>query len=191
MLRLLFRCVFLFNFLFSCDSQENKIIVETYPSRLPIKIRIIQKYPDSTLIGLLVPQEFELNNQFNSALKISHSYFSLDGGNIDSGPIYDFKSDSLTYGPNKIRLAKNEKKKFKLYSVYRTFLRDSEKDKILKTAQLAQNKYGNKIFDTGNLQNLKELLNNKIPDSLKGYIHLNYTNPKTEQFDYLNIPVEF
>ncbi|KAB1067630.1 hypothetical protein F6U93_10110 [Tamlana haliotis] len=177
--------------LFSCQPKKENLTFEHMSSNLSIKALNGRILKDSTLIGVFVPQEFILNSQ---GVKFSRIHFSLTGANVfftNNSKIYAVKKDTLLYEPTEVKMYWNVDNKYKVYVSYYFYINNSEKNIIFDNSEYVQTKYNRDIFNLKSTNKLKEILNKKIPDSLKGYIHLNYTNPKTEQFDYLNIPVEF
>lgn len=187
--------IFFVLLLSSCQSQDGQIIIKQQKHELPLKILLIRKGVDSTYAQLMIPQKIELKNEFNNSVAFSTLQFSLKGSDIFSfkNPmVYEFSSDTLEYTPAKKRvIGKKTSKIYKLYIGYNYLLDSAEIERLLEGSRFSQKRKGKDIFDIDNFKINLEFFKNKIPDSIRGYIHLNYTNPETDQFDYLNIPVKF
>ncbi|MDO6761500.1 hypothetical protein Q4566_14910 [Tamlana sp. 2_MG-2023] len=114
-------------------------------------------------------------------------------GKLTIGPkLYEDVHGKLDYTPVKNRIIESkESKVFSLYMGYDVYLDYELRSKILEDTILSEIRKTKKVYNITNNRENFDIYKGKISDSIKGYIHLNYTNPKTEQFDYLNIPIEF
>ncbi len=179
----------------SCKSQNERVYGESQETKLPLKTVVINRNKDSVYMQLMVPSKIKINNDFNSEIFFTKMQFSQNGGNVFSfkGPkVYEQRDDTLEYKPVKKRYIKsNSFKEYNLYVGYNVFLNTNETDIVLKNANFSNKMKNKEVYNIERNENILEIFNQKIPDSIRGYIHLNYTNPKTEQFDYLNIPVSF
>ena len=179
-------------YIFSCKSQTHNINIKVNNSNLPVKGLLVLEKNNTFSALIFIPQEFALENTAN--IQFSNIDFSLNGGNVfgtNKSTVYTIKKDTLLYKPTKVDTYQTSKNKYKTYVSYELTLSYAEKKSLFTDSKFIQKKYGRKLFNLGSIKSINIKLNQKIPDSLKGFIHLNFKNPKTNQFDYLNIPVQF
>ena len=178
----------------SCSISKETLSYQRVLSKKSVKVLITDKQKgESLLIGLFIPQKNSIYNSLPK-VKINSVRYSLKGGNVygtNGTEVYSLKNGSLTISNGSFKIVKFKTKEINHFVGYKVFISTSEKEKLLKDAKFIQNKYGGKLFNIGNIETHKIFLSQKIPDSLKGFIHLNFKNPQTNQFDYLNIPVLF
>ncbi|WP_303422885.1 hypothetical protein [Tamlana sp. 2_MG-2023] len=178
-------------FLVACNSREENLQIELLKTDSPMKVLLSSSKSGNNKVKIFIPQEFKVTSA-PSAIKVSSIRFSETGANIYGSrgtEIYTYDESGLEIAKIERQLSKNNIYKF--YVGYFNSISDYEKENILANYIQKGTKYGNNIYDIKNNDSLFKKLKNKISDSIRGYIHLNYTNPETEQFDYLNIPVEF
>lgn len=175
----------------SCSSQEGQVSIKPAETGQKLKFEIGKKKADSTLIGLFIPQRIEIVNSFSDPINFSNSYRSISGGNIQDDFIYLTNSDTITGRWQSYKIGAKDSEFIDLYAGFRIHISNNELDLFLATGKISQKRLERVIYDINEISNLEDFLDRYIPNNLKGYIHLNYTNPKTGQFDYLNIPIRF
>lgn len=191
-MKYLFCSIIFFVFLHSCTSQEKEIIINRVNTKLPIKIMLSESYNDSTRIRLMIPQEFEMINYQNSKIDLEGIRLSITGSNVFSarkGYLEIVKDSLLSNKSGIIKLSKQEK--YKVYACYHSFVTDIEKNIILNNSNFSQKKYNQKIYNINEVSQVKKILFEKIPDSLKGYIQISFYNNSTKEFFAKNIPIKF
>ncbi|WP_438711135.1 hypothetical protein ACSTS3_21635 [Aquimarina muelleri] len=185
-----------FSFLLqSCGThKKGKIeVVKNFEPSIPVKLLIYESDKDSTITRLYIPIEFTIINKFNNRIKLYDGYLSRNGGNVQSGSISLLIDNKLDLALRNINFKKNEKKHYKAYTSYKLKLSNQEKEKILKNATFVQYRFDSKkeVYDIDLLKNVKSFLLKKVPDSLKGFIRMEFYNPSTEKNFFKNIPVKF
>ena len=179
----------------SCVYQDDKLSTNYNIPDDPLKILIINDYSDSTRVLLMVPIEIEINNSNYQSVKFTKMAYSQSGGNRYSmiGPkLYGYVNNQLTYEPVKNRtVSSKSSESYKLYMAYNATLDGTIRKNIFKDSVFSQTIKNKNVFNIPNTELNLSMYKGKVPDSLKGFIHLNYTNPKNDQLDYLNIPIQF
>ena len=180
----------------SCKSQEEHLVINKLKSDLPVKVLISKQYKDSTLISLMIPQEIEVYNGLKTNINLTRVSLSQSGADIANfriGLVQVFKNNALHTTIDKTKFAKEQKRQFKLYASYFSFVTDVEKKNILQEGKFAQYLFKDKrkVFDLNTLSNTPEFLLKKVKDVNKGFVHLTFYNLKTKKYFSENIPVKF
>ncbi|WP_146052911.1 hypothetical protein [Aquimarina sp. I32.4] len=179
----------------SCGThKQGKIQVDLNQEvSIPVKLLIYNTDKDSTLIRLYIPIEFDLINKFNSKVRLSSGYLSLKGGNVQSGSISLLIDNKLGLTFRNLKFDTNEKKHFKAYTSYKIMIPNIEKEQILKDAEFAQHRFSSKkeVYNIGMIKDVPSFLLEKVPDSLKGFIRMEFYNTSTQKNFAKNIPVAF
>ncbi|WP_324023500.1 hypothetical protein QSV08_11645 [Maribacter sp. BPC-D8] len=187
--------ILLLLFCASCVFQDAKLSTIYNIQDDPLKILIIKNYSDSTRVLLMVPMAIEINNSNHQSVKFTKMAYSQSGGNIYSmiGPkLFEYVNNQLTYEPVKNRtVSSRSSESYKLYMAYNVTLDGTIREKIFKDSVFSHTRNDKNVFNIPNTELNLGMYSEKISDSLKGFIHLNYTNPKNDQLDYLNIPIQF
>lgn len=173
-------------FFIGCKGQKEGLELKKDPSKLPLKIEFVTK-KDSTLVKLYIPQEFSLKSTYNKQITIDNFQYRnrdlIDKPNPHFLEGYNQNSNQLISPPYKIKLNKNEEKKFILYIGYYLYLSDEE------LKMLNYEKPEEKINDIGNISNYSKTLNTLIPKP--GYIYVTIYNKETLLIPDIEIPIEF
>ncbi|WP_405398945.1 hypothetical protein [Maribacter sp. Asnod2-G09] len=179
----------------SCVYQDDKLSTNYKIQDDPLKILIINNYSDSTRVLLMLPITLEINNDNFQAVEFTKMAYSQSGGNIYSmvGPkLYDYVNNELVYEPAKKRMISSKSSEtYKLYMAYNATLDGRIRKNIFIDSVFSQTIKNKNVFNVPNTELNLRMYNEEILDSLKGFIHLNYTNPKNDKLDWLNIPIQF
>ncbi|MDO6759150.1 hypothetical protein Q4566_02975 [Tamlana sp. 2_MG-2023] len=190
-IKLLLRSVFLTTLCISCIDKEFNVAIEHWPSENHIKFEVGRKQKDSSLLGVFIPQKLKIENKSSQLIKFTNPYRSIGGGNTLDGLILLGENDSIAGVWNEYSIVKGGEEQIDVYVRYKAKISNEELDNLIQDGRVVQKRLNRNIYETLNNKTTAEFFNKKIPDSLKGYIHLNFINPKTEYPDYLNIPIEF
>lgn len=183
--------IFLLQTILACSQQSNSIEVEYLKGKQDFQITFTEdtylKNYDSTEVVLIVSQKLALNNTKTSYYprEAMFSNDTLFGKSTNYGIGYAVLS---FYNDKRVRLRDfNFKKKynhnFNFKVFYRTNIPLSIKQLILNESIKKNNSEANTYLLKNYTEN-KDILNEIIPDTLKGYITFNIVNMKGEHQFY-------
>ncbi|WP_298547678.1 hypothetical protein [uncultured Aquimarina sp.] len=180
----------------SCKSQDREVTIMQVDTDLPVKVMFEKAYnKDSTLIRIMIPQKIKVINTYGSKINLDRFFHSRSGGRVYSykyGYIDSIK-DTLVSPPTNIELDKKQEEVFDLYVVLRAFSSNKESKKLKKEGDFAQYRFKDKreVYNFDKRNKMKDFIESKISDSLKGYIQIGFYNLSTGKAFAQNVPVKF
>ena len=177
----------------SCKTANQNVICTLDTLEIPVKLLEAQIKQDSTYVTLMIPKKLTVKNNYRNRIRLSLANLSIDehgGGNGAKYRIYGV-NDSLNTPLYQINFKRNQKKEYSIYLGYTLKIDNTEKEIILKNATFSQKRQGKNIYDIGFMKEVNYYLQQKIPDSIKGYLTSTFYNNEINGYFKEAVQVKF